>query len=72
MRKDRRFWNEKIETLPSEEIKALQWQRLKEQLQYNFDHSEYYREEKFLKTGLTPNDIHTFEDFQKIPLMTKD
>jgi phenylacetate-CoA ligase len=72
MNKERLFWNEAIETLPSEEIKALQWQRLKEQLQYNFDHSEYYREEKFLKTGLTPNDIHTFEDFQKIPLMTKD
>jgi len=72
MNKERLFWNEAIETLPSEEIKALQWQRLKEQLQYNFDHSDYYREEKFLKTGLTPNDIRTFEDFQKIPLMTKD
>ena len=72
MNKERFFWNEAIETLPSEDIQALQWQRLKDQLQYNFDHYEYYRNEKFLKTGLTPNDIHTFEDFQKIPLMTKE
>jgi phenylacetate-CoA ligase len=72
MIKDRRFWNEAVETLPSEKMKDLQWRRLKEQLRYNFENSIYYREEKFHKVGLTPNDIHTFEDFQKIPLMTKD
>jgi len=72
LNKDRQFWNEKIETLPSEEMKALQWQQLKKQLQYNYDKSEYYREEKFHKAGLRPDDISTFEDFQKIPLMTKD
>ncbi|MEJ2219835.1 MAG: hypothetical protein P8X80_03370, partial [Desulfobacterales bacterium] len=69
---DRQFWNEEIETLPEEEMKALQWKRLKKQLQYNFENSVYYREEKFRKAGLTPDDIQTFEDFQKIPLFTKD
>jgi len=72
MNKDRQFWNEDVETMSAEDMKALQWKRLKKQLRYNFDNSIYYREEKFRKAGLTPDDIQTFEDFQKIPLLTKD
>jgi phenylacetate-CoA ligase len=72
MKQYQQFWNPAIETLPPDEMKALQWQRLKTQLQYNYEHSEFYREEKFHKVNLTPEDINTFEDFQKIPLMTKD
>ena len=72
MNTDRKFWNAAVETLSAEQMKTLQWRRLKEQLQYNYDHSIYYRAEKFQKAGLTPEDIQSFEDFQKIPLMTKD
>jgi phenylacetate-CoA ligase len=72
MKNEKNFWNPAIETLPAEELKSLQWRRLKEQLQYNYDKSSYYREEKFIKAGVVPRDIETFEDFQKIPLMTKD
>ena len=72
MEEDRKFWNEAVETLSAEQMEILQWKRLKEQLQYNYDHSIYYREEKFQKNGLMPEDIQSFEDFRKIPLMTKD
>lgn len=72
MKKEREFWNERIETLPPEEMRELQWRRLKKQLAYNYEKSLYYREEKFRKVGLTPDDIQTFGDFQKIPLMTKE
>jgi len=72
MKKSRKFWNPEIETLPPEALKSLQWRRLKAQLQYNYDNSAYYREEKFHKAGIDPRDVKTFEDFQKIPLMTKD
>jgi phenylacetate-CoA ligase len=72
MEENRQFWNPAIETLPPDELKSLQWRRLKAQLQYNYDNSVYYREEKFHKAGIFPQDIKTFEDFQKIPLMTKD
>jgi phenylacetate-CoA ligase len=72
LKKDRSFWNAEIETLPPEEMITLQWQRLKKQLQYNYDHSEYYREVKFHKAGIKPDDIRTIEDFHKIPLMNKD
>ena len=72
MKNEINYWNPAIETLSADEIRVLQWRRLKKQLQYNYDHSEFYRQEKFDKAGLTPDDIHNFEDFQKIPLMTKD
>ena len=72
MKENRKFWNEDVETLSPQDMKALQWKRLKKQLRYNFDNSVYYHEEKFQKAGLTPDDIQTFEDFQKIPLFTKD
>jgi len=72
MEVDRQFWNEDIETLPPDKMKELQWRRLKEQLKYNYNNSIFYREEKFHKAGLTPDDIGSFEDFQKIPVMTKD
>jgi phenylacetate-CoA ligase len=72
MEENRQFWNEAVETLSPEEMQALQWRRLKKQLHYNFENSIYYRQEKFQKAGLTPDDIRTFEDFQDIPLMTKD
>ena len=70
--KESQFWNKAIETLPPKEVEALQWKRLKKQLQYNYDHSEYYREEKFHKSGLTPENVKSFNDFRNIPLMTKD
>jgi len=68
---ERKLWNEKIEMMPEEEIRKLQLERLKKQLKYDYDHSIYYRE-KFKEVGLSPRDIRSFEDFQKIPLMTKD
>ena len=72
MNSEKKFWNPAIETLPPDELKSLQWRRLKAQLQYNYDNSVYYREEKFHKAGVYPQDIKTYEDFQKIPLTTKD
>ena len=72
MKNEKKFWNPAIEALPPSELKILQWRRLKKQLQYNYAHSEFYREEKFHKVKLTPEDIHSFEDFQQIPLMTKE
>jgi len=72
IRSEKKYWNPAIETLSADEMQVLQWRRLKLQLQYNYEHSEFYREEKFHKVNLRPKDINTFEDFQKIPLMTKD
>jgi phenylacetate-CoA ligase len=69
--KERKLWNAKIEALSEEEMKALQWRRLKKQLKYDYENSIYYRE-RFKGVGATPQDIRSIEDFQKLPLMSKD
>ncbi len=68
--KDRKLWNEKVETLSQDALRDLQLERLKKQVWYNYRYSIFYRK-KFEACGLVPEDIKTFEDFQRIPLMTK-
>ncbi|RLB89503.1 MAG: phenylacetate--CoA ligase family protein [Deltaproteobacteria bacterium] len=69
--KERKLWNEKIETLSRDEIQALQLKRLKKQVAYNYHQSPFYRN-KMDDVGVKPEDIGSFETFSKIPLMTKD
>ncbi len=68
---NRPLWNEAIERLSRDSLRALQLKRLKEQVAYNRAHSEFYRA-KFAAAGLAPQDIRSFEDFARLPLMTKD
>ena len=69
--KERKLWNEKIETLSRDEIRALQLKRLKKQVAYNYQNSSFYQN-KMDKAGVKPEDIQSFESFSNIPLMTKD
>ncbi len=65
-----KYWNEKIETLPSEEIKELQLQKLKEQVKYCYTNSVFYHK-KFDSVGLKPEDIKSLDDLKKIPFTIK-
>ncbi len=65
------LWNPAVELLPREELRALQFRRLKKQLAYNFKNSAFYRG-KIRSAGFEPGDIGSFDDFAKIPLMSKD
>jgi phenylacetate-CoA ligase len=65
-----KYWNEKIETMPSEEIQKCQLEKLKEQVKYCYNNSVFYRK-KFDSVGLKPDDIQTFADLQKIPFTVK-
>ena len=71
MESSKRLWNEKIETMSRDELKALQLERLKRQVKYNYENSIFYKR-KFDSVGCLPEDIQSFEDFEKIPLMTKN
>ena len=54
-----------------EDLKELQWQKLKKLLQHANKHVSYYQE-KFKKLGLSPDDINKPEDFRKLPFLTKE
>jgi phenylacetate-CoA ligase len=65
-----KYWNEKIETMPREEIKKLQLQKLKELVKYCYNNSAFYKK-KFEAVKLKPEDINSLEDLRKVPFTVK-
>ena len=67
---EKRYYQQEIETMPVEEMKALQSEKLVKQVRHVWDNVPYYRnlmEEK----GITPDDIHGIEDLHKLPFLSK-
>lgn len=52
-------------------IRALQLERLQWTVRHAYDNVELYRQ-KFDAVGVTPDDIRSLEDIQKLPFTTKD
>lgn len=63
------FWDKKMETLKSADLKALQLKRLKKTLR-SVQQVEYYRQQ-FAKTGVSLTDIKTLDDVRKLPFTRK-
>lgn len=64
---ERRFWNEAAEAMPRDELKALQWKKLKKQMRYIYDSSFYFRT-RFDDIGVHPDDIKDLEAFRELPI----
>lgn len=64
---ERKFWNEKMERLPLEEIRKIQLEKLKKQMEYIYRSSEFYRN-KFDDFGIRPEDVRTIDEFRKLPI----
>ena len=67
----KRYYQPEIETMPVEQIKALQSERLVKQVKHVWDNVPYYRAKMEAK-GVTPDDIKGIEDLHKLPFLTKD
>ena len=65
------FWNEKIETMPREELEELQLKKLQETVKRAFDKIPYYNK-KYSEAEVYPEDIETLKDIEKLPFITKD
>ena len=64
------YYQKELETMPVEDIKKLQSEKLVKQVKHVYENVPYYRnlmEEK----GLTPDDIKGIEDLHKLPFLTK-
>ena len=64
------YYQKEIETMPIEELKKLQSEKLVKQVRHVWDNVPYYRnlmEEK----GVTPDDIKGIDDLYKLPFLTK-
>lgn len=65
-----RYFNKEIETMPRDEMKALQSERLVKQVRHVYDNVQYYRE-LMDKKGVTPDDIKSVDDLYKLPFLSK-
>lgn len=66
---ERQYWNVEMETLPMEEVRKIQWQKLTKQIEYIYDKSPDFYRPKFDDAGAHPHDIKSFDDFRKLPIM---
>ncbi len=67
---EKRYFQKEIETMPTEDIKALQSQKLVAQVKHVYENVPYYRNLMDEK-GVRPEDIHGIEDLHKLPFLTK-
>jgi phenylacetate-CoA ligase len=68
---DEKYWSGGLECAPRDEIRALQEEKLKEQAEYIYAHSRFWRGQ-FEKAKMRPEDIRTIEDLAKVPYMHKE
>ena len=64
------YYQKEIETMPVEELKKLQSEKLVKQVKHVYDNVAYYRD-LMDKAGVKPEDIHGIEDLYKLPFLTK-
>ena len=67
---EKRYYQKEIETMPVEEIKKLQSEKLVKQVKHVYENVPYYRD-LMDKKGVTPDDIKGIEDLHKLPFLTK-
>lgn len=67
---DKRYYQKEIETMPVEDIKKLQSEKLVKQVKHVYENVPYYRDLMDQK-GVKPDDINGIEDLHKLPFLTK-
>ena len=65
------YYQKEIETMPREQIQALQSERLVKQVRHVYDNVPYYRK-KMQEKQVAPEDIHGIEDLHKLPFLSKE
>lgn len=68
---DKAYWNEEMETISEADLKALETGALKDQLEYVYRNSSFYKD-KFDQAGVKPADFKHREDLEKFPFTTKE
>jgi phenylacetate-CoA ligase len=66
--RDRQFWNEAVETRSEEEVREVQVDKIRRQIARCYELSPFYRA-KMEAAGAAPEDIKTWEDFRRLPIM---
>lgn len=65
------YWNPKNETLPREQLQALQLAKLQRMTQWAYSRSPFHQR-RFDAAGIHPDQIKTLDDLRRIPFMTRE
>jgi phenylacetate-CoA ligase len=65
------FWRPDVQTLPREQIRALQEERLRALIRRVFDQPVPFFKRLLEGAGLGPDDVKTLDDLRKVPRITK-
>ncbi len=65
------YWNPKTETLPRDQLRALQGHRLRKAVERAYATSTFHKR-MFDEAGVGPDDIQTVDDIVKLPFTTRD
>ncbi len=64
------YWNPKIECMPKEDLKALQYRELKKLVNNLYSFNKFYHD-RMVAHNVHPDDINCLADISKLPFMTK-
>ncbi|MBQ6906030.1 MAG: phenylacetate--CoA ligase [Clostridia bacterium] len=67
---EKKYYQKEIETMPLEDMKKLQSEKLVKQVKHVYENVKYYRDLMDEK-GVKPEDIKGIEDLHKLPFLTK-
>ena len=65
------YWNPKTETMPREELQALQLVKLRRAVQRAWQVSPFHRR-LYEKARVTPDQLETLDDIRRLPFMTRE
>ncbi len=65
-----KYWNEKTECMPEEEIRKLQLEKLQETVKWVYDRVPWYKQ-RLDEMGVKPDDIRELSDVAKLPMTVK-
>jgi phenylacetate-CoA ligase len=65
-----KYWDEKFETMPEEEMRKVQLDHLKKTLKWVYERIPFYKK-KFDEKGVKPEGVKTLEDLSKFPFTVK-
>ncbi|TMD87150.1 MAG: phenylacetate--CoA ligase [Chloroflexi bacterium] len=65
------YWNPKNETLPREQLQALQLRKLRRLCEWAYATTPFHQR-KFDAVGFKPEQLKTLDDLRRIPIMTRE
>jgi phenylacetate-CoA ligase len=63
---DKEYWNQEMETLPSDRLREFQKERLQKAIEWAYTRTTFYRN-LFERAGVKPEDISAPEDLSRLP-----